>query len=250
MTKSLLDFKFFLSFQLLLSLSFCFLTAIVFAQKARNSFEVSAGIRYNDYANYEDRYGNRSYTTKLKLKGVSWGVNANCKIPLANSWQANIGIGYYKYSFNKISNYNPLFRTTGNGRTINIRDPIYISYGTYSYWYNTANLKVEIERVFCVQKKFEGNVGINAYNFITYSQRYKISNHATYKTHSLRYFAFASDFTAGINKRFGKYSFGPQLTLPLIDVWKQDKIFLEDQSKTRMKWLSGIGINIVAVRHF
>lgn len=237
-------------YRLLLTLSFSLLTAILWAQKAKNSLEIGAVIRHNDYANYEDRYGNRSYTTKLKLKGISWGVNANYKTTLSDNWLATIGIGYYKYSFNKISNYNPIFRTTSNGRSINIIDPLYISYGTYSYWYNTANLKVGIERVFNIWDQWEGNIGINAQNFITYSQRYKIRNHATYRTHSFRYFAFASDFTAGINKKFGKYSFGPQLTLPLINLWKQDKLFLEDQSKTRMKWLSGIGMNIVIIYHF
>ena len=75
---------------LLISLLFPF---YAFFQKKVYSIEIVPIIRYDNYADFNDQFFNRSFTTHLKFKGISWGVDAKYKFAINNKWNAKAGIG-------------------------------------------------------------------------------------------------------------------------------------------------------------
>ena len=217
-----------------------------FSQKKSNSIEIVPVIRYDNYADFEDRFGDRSYTTRLKLKGISWGVDARYKLVVNDKWDANAGIGYYKYTFSHIRKYSSLFRTTRTGRELNIVRQRYPLYATNKYWYNSFNLSFGVNRKIPLQSKFEGILGVQVNNFISYSQRYNVPGDGSIEKKSkLHYYAFSGLVSAGINKKFNSFYVGPQLVLPVFDKWSDDHTLSLVPGNERRKWLNGVGLSFV-----
>jgi hypothetical protein len=228
---------------LLIALLFPF---YAFCQKKNNSIEIVPIIRYDNYADFDDRFADRSYTTRLKLRGISWGVDAKYKFAINNKWNAKAGIGYYKYSFNKMSNYNPVFRTRSNAREVSLVRPFYLIYNTNNYWYNCVNLSLEANRIFPIGSMYEGILGATINNFISYSQRYYVTlERSVEKTNSFQYYGFAGHVSAGLNKKFKDFYVGPHLILPIYDTWSNDIMLSQMPVAARRKWLNGVGISFV-----
>ena len=57
--------------ELLLTMLFPF---YALSQKFQRALEFAPIIRYDNYAEFDDLYSDRSYKTHLKLKGISWGI--------------------------------------------------------------------------------------------------------------------------------------------------------------------------------
>lgn len=226
---------------ILIALLFPFYT---FSQNKNSSIELASAVRYDRYADFDDRYDNRSYTTRLNLKGISWGVNVKYRFSIGDKWNAKAGIGFYKYSFNSITNFNPLVGATSNGREVNIVRANYPLYITDNYWYNCINLNFQVERVFPVNTKYDVALGAEIDNFISYSQHYNVpGDHSIEKINSFHYFAFSNNISLGLNKKLRTFYIGGNIILPVFDTWSNDKKLSQTSIDSRKKWINGIGIN-------
>jgi hypothetical protein len=95
------------------------------------------------------------------MKGQSWGIMANYKIPLSNNFFMKAGGGYYKYTFNHIKKYDPLFGSNPV-RNINYRgESTTFGYVSDKYWYNTISIAVGFDKLFAFKNKFSIVGGID-----------------------------------------------------------------------------------------
>lgn len=213
------------------------------SQEKVNSIEVFPYFRHSNHGSYEDWYG-RSFSTKLTLKGNSYGVNAYYARRLSGNWQARIGIGYFRYAFNKMSNYDErMDGSTYPQRPFDNPHPDAILFYTDSYWYNTGTVGVGADRIFPLSGGWELSAGAYVNAHYTFSQMFKVTydNYTDYRRKSSGYFGFSASLNTGITKNIGKYFLGPRILIPVFDQWKQDKIFREPENESRNKWFSGIG---------
>lgn len=220
-----------------------------FAQKNPAQIEINPYMRLDKYPEFF--YSINSTTNSVNIKGSSWGINANYKLPVQKNLYLKAGLGYYRYSFDRINKENSLFGKS-NARNIIFPSPLYILFYTDKYWYNTVSLNIGIEKVFEFKKLLQIITGLNINNYYTYSQSYHITynnqdNPITnpYKRKEGRFFGLSGNLTVGVLKKYNKYNLGPTFILPVYDVWKTDNTFDgENNSGTRSKWLKGIGFGI------
>jgi hypothetical protein len=235
---------------------FSFSFFISYSQVLSREIEINTYIRYDKYPQFTNRV-NSIANFDLQIDGNSWGLNAAYKFPLPKNLVVKIGTGYYKYSFSKITSQH---RTLGEGnqRIIDYPTTLGIILGTNKYWYNTINIMLGLEKRFTVAKNVQILGGINLNNYFTLSQHYhlpfdnsfipqpELQIQNNYKTNDKRYFGFSSEFHLGIVKRINKVAIGPNLIIPVFDLWKQDNIFpTETNANNRQKWLGGIGMGFI-----
>ena len=222
-----------------------------FAQKPASQIEINPYLSWDSYPKFVYTINNVNSNT-VRMKGASWGINATCKFPIRNNLYLKAGLGYYKYSFNDIDQVNSFFGKNSN-RIINYipPDPFApsILYTTNKYWYNSVIAIFGIEEYIDLAKGIQIVCGVDIRNYNTFSQHYHIvypsPQGTNYKQKSNRYFGFSANLNAGLQKKFGKISMGPAILLPVYNIWKQDKIFpQEEDSKSRNKWLRGFGVGI------
>ncbi len=225
------------------------------AQNLNRQIEIEPYLRWDTYPQFSNAI-NVISNYKLDIKGNSWGINAAYKIHVKNNFSIKVGVGYFKYAFNKIESTNPSFGK-GDRRVINYPTTLSLVLATDKYWYNTVCLNIGIEKYFTVKHHLLITTGITVKNYFTLSQEYhvpadnsfippalKIEN--DYKTSTKRYFGLGTEFNIGLLKRIGKVSIGPSLIIPIYDNWKQDQIFpTENNSGNRSKWFNGMGIGII-----
>ena len=231
-------------------IAICFLLTgkIALAQKPIPQIEISPFIRIDKYPEFF--YSINSVTTNsVNIKGSSWGINANYKLLVSKNVYLKVGLGYYRYSFDKIHTVNSSFGE-GNARVISFPSSTYNIFTSDKYWYNTASVNIGIEKQFQLKKQLQIVTSINLNNYYTYSQSYHINyenpgNPITnpYKGNDRKFFGLSGNISIGILKKYNKYNIGPTLILPVYDVWRTDKIFPEVQG-TRSKWINGIGFGI------
>lgn len=226
------------------------------AQNRNRQVEIEPFLRWDTYPQFTNAI-NSIATYKLDIKGNSWGVNAAYKVPLKNNFLIKVGIGFYKYSFNKIESTH---RSYGKGyqRVINYPTTIDRIITTDKYWYNTISLNIGIEKHFVLKKDLQIIGGIDLKKYFTFSQQYHIPSGndsqpepslrilKNYKTSSNRNFGLGTEFHIGVLKKLGKVNIGPSLIIPIYNTWKQDEIFpTEINSNNRSKWFRGIGAGII-----
>jgi hypothetical protein len=104
-------------------------------------------VRIDWYPEISFNYAGRYSTDYLKMKGESWGIDLNYKYALDNSINLKAGLGYFRYSFNKLENYNSLF---GNSNIRPIDYPSFNNLGYYTdaYFYNSLSLNIGAEKIF------------------------------------------------------------------------------------------------------
>ncbi|HEY9257509.1 hypothetical protein [Chitinophaga sp.] len=224
----------------------------LFSQVKANSIELYSYFIHDNYGSFDNSYGRSSFSTKLSLKGDSYGISAYYIRALSGKLQARIGLGYYKYSFNKINTYDA--RT--NGGTYPKRPLVYpttdaIMLYTDGYYYNTITFNIGADRVFALNKGYELLAGGSLQSYYTYSQVFKIpapqnARYPDYKRKKSEFFGFSANLNIGFNKNFGNFYVGPRILIPVFDQWKQDEIFLEPQNASRNKWFTGFGGGIAA----
>jgi len=218
------------------------LSHCLYSQKRQNAIELTPYFRYSNYGTYDDWYG-RSFATKLTLKGTSFGLNADYILNVARDWQARIGIGYFKYTFNNLKNVDVRnVGGTSDKRPFEYPHPDAVLFYTDNYSYNTLSINFGWEKVCQLKKGYAFTAGAALQTYYTYSQLFKVTwdNYSDYKRKDAGVFGFSANINFGITKHFQNFYLGPKLFIPLFDQWKKDKIFAED-SGSRSKWFSGIG---------
>jgi hypothetical protein len=240
----------------LLLFAIIIISNLAIAQNKTSQIEIEPYLRWDTYPQFTNAINNIA-TYKIDIKGNSWGVNGAYEVPIANNLLVKIGVGFFKYSFNKIKSSNVTFGN-GNGRVINYPTTLGIVLITDRYQYNTFSLNLGVEKVFEIKKDLFITNSINFLNYFTYSQEYhlpfdnsfisqpdlKIKN--DYKIKNNRYFGLGANFQVGLLKKIGKINIGPSLIIPIYDKWKQDNVFpTEINFENRNKWLNGIGAGII-----
>ncbi len=222
----------------------------LFSQNRNTFLDFNVFYKYDKYPTFSNNI-NVISNYQLSIIGVSWGINGNIKKEILKNIIFESGIGYYKYSFNKIKSQHPTFGI-GKQRSINYPTTLGISLYTDKYWYNTANFNIGIGRKIKLSKKYHIETGFNVSNFFTYSQHYKIPVDNSfippalriendYKLKNKSYFGSSIFYTISVFKSINKISIGPNLILPIYEKWKLDNIFpTENISSSRNKWLKGI----------
>lgn len=241
--------------KILFSIAFVICSCSIYSQNKYRQLEIEPFFRWDTYPKFT--YSINPVTSNgVVIKGRSWGTNVAYKFP-TKKYYISTGLGYYKHSFNKITQTNSLF---GNGtrRAINyIPDGPYtpsLIFVTDKYWYNTLSLNVGLEKDFALSKSTKFLAGFNLVNYFTLSQNYHVTYPAPegtdYKTSRFRYFGFSTNLHVGLQKEIDKIAIAPILIIPIYDTWKQDKVFpQEENEKSRSKWLKGIGAGI-SIRYF
>jgi hypothetical protein len=220
------------------------------AQKAKDQLEINPFVRYDVYPEFSYHYAGRASTNHLKMKGVSWGINANYKKAIAQSFFLKLGVGYYRYTFNKLDNYQPPFGTA-DSREVDYPSPLWILFYTNKYWYHTISGNLGLEHWFSLNRNLKITTGVNWNPYFTYSKHYHIDYGSNGTMHSVnyvvpqkRYFGYSVNLTAGIQKRVKGFLIGPTIILPIYDRWKKDEKFGENENESREKWFNGIGLGI------
>jgi hypothetical protein len=215
---------------------------------AQDQLELYSHLRWDKYPSFNIPFNSASNST-ITMKGSSWGTDINYLHSLKDKWFIKGGIGYYKYSFDNIEGFTPSYGTR-NARFIHFSGgpSSTFFYVSDRYWYNTISLTVGLEKWLMLNKTVDLVGGFDVLNYFTLSQLYKIpigNDHTDYKTKNERYFGFGISAYAGIQKEVGRFHFGPALKVPIFNLWKQDSVFpFEQNSKSRNKWLNGIGLGI------
>lgn len=216
--------------------------------QATTAIEVNPFVRFDSYPEFSYVLNGRPSIDYVTMKGTSFGLNLAYQIPLSKSIVLKPGIGFYKYSFTKISKINTLFGKA-NSRDIAFLSPLYIPFYTDYYRYTTISLNINSEKVVDIAKDFQFVGGLNLNNYITVSQYYHLTNNPEgsqdFKKSDFRYFGSSVYLNADLLKRFGRIRLGPSIILPVFDSWKTDETFpTETNGGSRNKWLKGIGFGI------
>lgn len=220
-------------------------------QKPNSMIEVNPYVRMDWYPEFSYILNGRASTDYIKMKGISWGIEVSYGLPLNNKKiLLKTGLGYYRYSFNKMDNHNTTFGKN-KARYINYPSMLDVLYTANKYWYNNVSANIAIEKLFNLNKSTQITGGINVNNYFTFSQYYRVTaNYPTgppkhkYTTRNNCYFGLSANINAELLKKMGKIAMGPSITLPMFDLWKQDEVFWEKNSDSRNKWLRGIGFGI------
>lgn len=233
--------------------AFCFtiIATSLVAQKKMAELEVKPFVQMDWYPEFTYSINSVNYNS-VKIRGESFGINTVYKKPFKSVYIL-MGFGYYRYSFNKISQKNSMFDIFNNNRTIDYTPsgpaaPA-ITYATNKYWYHTISLNIGVQKYFDLKNDWQLSTGINLANYFTIAQTYHIRDFK-YKRSDFRYFGFSASLELGLIKRVNNIHIGPMLILPVYDLWKQDRMFpknansLESNSATRHKWLRGVGMGI------
>ncbi len=219
-----------------------------FGQKLSNQIEFTPFIRLDRYPKFSNVFNGPASTDYIIMKGISFGLYLAYKIPITRSVLLKPGIGYYKYSFNNIKKENTLFGKS-TGRDINFVSPVYITFFTDKYRYNTIMANIGVEKIFNSKKNIQIVTGINWNNYFAISEYYHLvynpEGSQDYLKNNKRYFGSSVYINISLLKKFQKVSIGPSLILPVFDNWKMDETFPEEtNSSSRSKWLNGIGLGI------
>src|SRR6266542_3944283 len=86
------------------------LSEVVYGQHKATQLEILPYLKWDAYPSFTYPTSPVLNTT-VKLKGLSWGITSSYKYPIANKLLARIGIGFYKYSFNHVTQHTDLFGT-------------------------------------------------------------------------------------------------------------------------------------------
>ncbi|MCW3117735.1 MAG: hypothetical protein JWM28_1817 [Chitinophagaceae bacterium] len=228
-----------------------FFSIFSFSQKSGSRLEINPFIRTDAYSKFSYQTGGIT-RDEVTIKGTSWGLNLSYKIPLKNNFSVKAGLGYYRYSFNKIDHLNTTFGHSDK-RIIGYPSTYYLLFATNKYWYNTVSVNTALERAFIIKNNTQVIGGLNLSNHITYSQYYHIPvdypvgpKHGRYTRNKIRYFGTSANVYFSLVQKIGNIQIGPSFIIPVYDTWKQDYVFPEEyDSGTRSKWLRGIGIGLV-----
>ena len=220
------------------------------AQKKNNQIEMNPFVRWDNYPGFTYHFNGRASTDNLTMKGTNYGINLSYKYNFKKNLFLKVGLGYFKYNFDKLDNTNSSFGKS-QSRPINFISPLFIQYSTDKYQYNNLVINTGIEKKFDLTKgaSFITSFNLNAY--YTCSQYYHLTfnpndGNLDFKKNEKQIFGLSGNIMVSITKQFGRFQIGPSMVLPIFDLWKKDPVFLEeDYHGGKSKWLNGIGFGIV-----
>ncbi|MBE7172851.1 MAG: hypothetical protein INR73_19905 [Williamsia sp.] len=221
------------------------------AQKDKNRIEITPYFQLDHYPKFSYVLAGRSSTDYLKLKSSGWAVQASYKLIITSGVYFKAGIGYFRYRFGHIDRVNTSFGNS-NERHINFPSPLYISFYTNRYWYNTITLHAGIEKSFELTNGISITGGFTLVNYFTYSQHYHItysnpdnSINPDYALDEKRNLGFSINLQAAALKKIGRFSLGPVVLLPAFTLQHKDDTFPEEKtSDSRTKWFNALGAGL------
>ena len=208
--------------------------------------------RWDSYPEFSYVLNGRPSTDYIKLDGASPGIMVFYKYPLQNGVYIKGGIGYYKYTFDKIIKNNT-FSGISNARDIDYyAGPIAVDipYYTDNYWYNTVSINIGIEKSFDIKNNMFISAGAIFSNYFTFSQNYQLKynpmGNLDYRKDNKRYFGYSANLNISGLKKINKFIIGPTLIIPVLNSWKTDDTFPEEiNSNSRDKWFQSFGAGIL-----
>jgi hypothetical protein len=232
---------------LAISLLLIILSICGFAQNRATSIEINPLLKYDTYKEFygwETGIGGKHY---VKPKGLSYGLNISFKKTLFNDYNLSLGIGYFRYSFNKINSRSNL--GTGNSRLIDFSSPLFILFYTDKYCYNTLSLNIGIDKQLKLRNNYSLITGLGLSNYYNLSQYYHLTSNSEgsvdYKKKNKQYFGLSAELGIGLLKKIKQFSIGPKIQIPVFSNWRTDNTFPnETNSGSRSKWFNGLGIGI------
>ena len=226
-----------------------------FGQKIKSQIEVTPFTRYDKYPGFSYNLLGRASTDFLKMQGLSWGIDVNYKRLLIQHLYIKAGIGYYRYTFNKLDNLNSVFGN-GDARFVDYPGPNFDLYLTHKYWYNNLSANIGLERSYNLKNDVLITTGVNWRHYFTYSKRFNIKYGSTgsdintkYVVSDFRYFGNSINVQLAITKPIDKFFIGPYIIIPVYDYWKKDEKFDENEREGRKKWLGGLGVGITITKN-
>jgi hypothetical protein len=235
--------------QYLILAYFCFLSNFTFAQSSSKLIEINPFMRFDNYPAFSYTVHGRASTDNLKMSGINVGINFNYKLPVKKNIYFKVGLGYFKYSFDKLDNTNSLFGNS-KARVIDFPSILFILYSTNKYYYNTVSVNLGVEKSVTLKKNLQLITGFTVANYFTFSQHYHLSFNPEgtqdYKKNNNSYFGFSCNLSAAIVKHIGKIQIGPSIIVPVFDLWEKDNTLPESSfSGSRTKLFNGLGFGIV-----
>ena len=233
---------------LLFSILFSY-AATAFGQRRSDELEITPYAQFDRYPKFSYVIGDRPNTDFVKLTGISWGINTAYKFEIKNRVYLKAGIGYFQYRFNDVSRVNTSFGSS-DSRDIKFPSPLFIPFFTDKYWYNTLSVHAGLEKLIMLNKTTFLATAVQFVEHFTFSQHY----HITYRGNSIdndytlrkkKNFAFSGNLQSALLKKIGRLSIGPMINIPVIQIWKEDEVFPEENnSNSRNKWFNAIGLGI------
>ncbi len=216
------------------------------SQQILGRIEIRPYVRCDWYPEFSYNIGGRPSTDYLKIEEISWGFNAYYRYPTKKGINFKGGLGYYKYSFTTLENYNTHFGSA-DARIIIYPSFFQPTYATNNYYYNNIAINLGIEKIIKLKNDLFIVSGIELNNYCTVSQAYHMTFQGSqpYKNTSSRFFGHSVTINFSLLKQIKETQIGPILILPVFDNWKKDSIFPgENSSEYRNKWFNGIGFGI------
>ena len=221
---------------------------VCLCQNHESSVEITALHRWNEYAAFNYTTNDINYFT-VKIQGTSPGIGATYKLKY-HKFLLKTGLGYYRYSFDKIKATHSVFPGDYNNRILDYVPSGYaipsITFTTDKYWYHTIFINTGIEKEIILSKKAHLMTGLSLNNYFVVSSyyhiRYPYPEGTDYRASQFRYFGLSLSGIAGVQFKANRIGIAPFFILPIFDLWKQDKIFPDEQNNyCRSKWLKGVG---------
>jgi len=235
----------------IISIALLFCSISCFCQNHKSAVELTAFHRWDRYPAFKYTTNDINYFT-VKIHGTSPGVGAAYKLKY-HKFLLKTGLGYYRYSFDKINETHSVFPGESDNRILNYVPPgpvtPSITFTTDKYWYHTIFINTGIEKEFFLNKKAQLITGLSLNNYFVVSSYYHIKyphpEGTDYRTSRFGYFGLSLSGLAGIQFKANKIGIAPFFILPIFDLWKQDYIFPGEQNNyCRSKWLKGSGAGI------
>ncbi|TBR20169.1 MAG: hypothetical protein EPO57_01185 [Chitinophagaceae bacterium] len=225
-------------------------TSTLVAQKQNKQIEINPFIRLDNYPKFSYHYYGRASTDFLKMKGTSYGIVITYKYSFKNNLFIKTGLGYFKYSFDKLDNTNSLFGNS-KARPIDFVSPLFIQYSTDKYHYNNILIRTGIGKEVALNEgiKIITCFDLNAYyNFLQYYHLTfaPYNSNLNFSKRRKMLLGFSNAISSSITKQFNQIQIGPSIILPIFDSWKKDLVFQEEgYNGGKNKWLNGIGVGVI-----
>lgn len=237
-------FKHFMKPKLTIVVVVQLLAVCALGQSTRHYIGIKPYLRWDHYPEFSYHYKGRASTDYLKMNGTSFGCDINYGFPTKKKIRFQVGVGYFKNRFDKLTNVNTSFGKS-KSRIIDypsLVDPIYV---TDKYSYNNIAFS------FCLEREIEMNNNINVLagaeinSYLTYSQYYHIKGwNLIYKVKDQDFFGHALQLTFGMPKQYRRFSMVPIIAIPIYTTWHKDDVFAENEKERRSKWFNGVSIAV------
>lgn len=224
--------------------SFLLLAFCSYSQKHGNSIEAEFYSRYDTYPTFS--YApNATRMHKVNAAGTSVGGSLAYRLQMQQRFFLKAGIGYYKYSFNKMKVYDPIFGESDGRLTLYEPQNTRVYLATPDYWYNCISINIVPEYHFALGKNGLMVTGLGITNYLTFSQVYTFQNIENARFERFRYQGTSISGQFSFLRQSGKLMFGPGIIVPFFDSYKQDNFFPgENGSLNRNKWSHGLGLGV------